>query len=234
MLHIVNRVLMPSDNTISDILLDDPRYSMFVESLMVAGTFPFLNETDRSYTLLVPTNDVFDRDIPTDLFNCLVSLMPRPLTNLVLYHLSRQTDYAQVLSRRQSYFSQFSDYPEGQRAIVVFTAENGTIFLGELGSQIPITRADIPASNGVIHEIGGVLMPPNFNYGDCQRFVPTTPPPTTPPPTTPLPTTPPPTTPPPTTDAPTAMAMITTMAAPAGPLPDEEDLTDYGLSNNNV
>ncbi len=218
---------MPSTDTIHDILLDDPRFSMFVEALMAAGTFEFLNDTG-SHTVFAPTDDVFERDIPPDLLNCLISFMRVPLTNLVLYHISRQTDYSQVLSLRQSAFSLFTDY-HGPRSIVVFTAENGTIFLGELGDQIPITRADIPAINGVIHEIGGVLMPPNFDYGQCQRFVPT-PPPTTPPPTTPSPTTPPPTTAPPTTAAPTSM--ITTMAAP-GPLPDD-DFVDYGLSDKNI
>ncbi len=219
---------MPSIDTISDILLDDPRYSMFVDALMFAGTFEFLNETG-SHTVFAPTNDVFERDIPPQLFNCLTSFMRVPLTNLVLYHISRQTDYSQVLSLRQSAFSLFTDY-HGPRTLLVFTAENGTIFLGELGDQIAITRVDIPASNGVIHEIEGVLMPPNFDYGECQRFVPTTPPPTTPPPTTPPPTTlPPPTTPPPTTAAITAM--LTTMMAP-GPFPNEDN--DYGSLDKNV
>lgn len=228
-LHIVNRVLMPGSETIANILVNDPQYSMFVEALMFAGTFNFLNESSSSHTVFAPTNDVFERDIPPELFNCLTSYMRVPLTNLILYHISKQTDYSQVLGLRQSAFSLFTDY-NGPRSLLVLAAENGTLFLGELGDQIAVTTADIPASNGVIHEVGGVLMPQNFDYGKCQPFVPTIPPPTTPPPTTAAPTTMP------TTALPTTEAnmTVTNMAFPGNANNKEEDVDDYGLSDNNI
>ena len=238
-LHIIDRVLMPSNETIASILDDDPQFSMFVEALMFAGTFNFLTNNDSSHTVFAPTNDAFAEAIPPELYNCLTSYMRVPLTNLVLYHISKQTDYSQVLSLRQSAFSLFTDY-RGPRSILVFTAENGTLFLGDLGNQIPITTADIPASNGVIHVIDGVLMPPDFDYGQCQPFVPTTPPPTTPPPTT----LPPTTMPPPTTAAPTTMSMATTMPmstamatdAMTAPAPGGGDDTDedYSIQDRNI
>lgn len=221
-LHIINRVLMPSAELIVEQLQDDPRFSMFVDALEFAGTLRFLNETG-SHTIFVPNNDAFQRAIPPDLFTCLTSFERVPLTNLVLYHISRQTDYTQVLGLRQSAFTLFNDY-KGPRTIVVVGAENGTVFLGELGEQIPIIRGDIPASNGVIHEIDGVLMPPDFNYGQCQRFVPT------PPPTTPPPTTQPPTTAAPTTEAPTTISIteVPTNANVSG-----SDY-DYSISDRNI
>ena len=232
---------MPSNETIADILNGDPQFSMFVEALMFAGTFDFLANNDSSHTVFAPTNDAFAEAIPPDLYNCLTSYMRVPLTNLVLYHISKQTDYSQVLSLRQSAFSLFTDY-RGPRSILVFTAENGTIFLGDLGNQIPITTADIPASNGVIHVIDGVLMPPDFDYGQCQRFVPTTPPPPT--------TLPPTTMPPPTTAAPTTMPMTTPMATDVmttetmttqpptvvgpGNGDDTEETEDYSMIDRNI
>ena len=207
-LHIVNRVLMPGNDTIADVLLGDPQFSMFVEALQFAGTFKFLDVNDTSHTVFAPTDDAFNRDIPPELYSCLMSYSRLPLSNLALYHISKQTDHSQLLSLRQNAFSELLQHSSPQ-AILVVTADNGTIFLGELGNQIAITMADIPASNGVIHAIDGVLMPPNFDYGDCQRFVPTTMPPPTTAPTTMPPTTAAPTTMPNTTAAPTTMPNTT-------------------------
>lgn len=237
-LHIVNRVLMPGEQTIADVLMGDPRFSMFVDALRFAGTFKFLAENDTSHTVFAPTNDAFNRDIPPDLFNCLTAYSRLPLSNLALYHISKQTDHSQLLSLRQNAFTILFQHGSPQ-SILVVTADNGTIFLGELGNQIAITMADIPASNGVIHAIDGVLMPPNIDYGDCQGFVPTTmPPPTTAAPTTMPPTTAAPTTMPPTTStaAPTTMPPTTmTTVDPVtnlGIIDDPKDVTDKLNSAN--
>ena len=185
-LHIIDCVLMPGNETIADILSRTPRYSRFRDALEAAGTLQFLMRDDTSRTLFVPSNAVFDEAIPDELLICLTAYMRLPLQNLVLSHISEKADYNVTLAL-QGYI-----YTLLQRPIIISTDDRG-IFLNR-DPSVRIVEPNIPALNGVIHEVNAVLMPQGFTFGKCQEFAPTTPPPTTPPPTTAPPTTPPPTT----------------------------------------
>ena len=202
-LHIIDRVLMPSNMTIGEILSITPRYSSFRNALETAGTLSFLMNMDISRTVFVPPNDVFEEAIPEALLNCLTAYMRLPLQNLVLYHISERAVYNTTLAL-QGFI-----YTLHQSPILIDSDNAGVISLNrDMSTQI--TMPNIPALNGVLHEINMVLMPTGFNFGKCQEFAPTTPPPTTPPPTTPAPTTPA------TTIAPTTIdeSMVTDALAP--------------------
>lgn len=181
-LQVIDRVLMPGMESIADILEGNDDFAMFTEALRASGFFSFLDHGDVSRTVFVPTNEAFATAIPMDLFTCL--MYQRVLLNdIVLYHIARGAEYTPSLSLRQ-----FTHTLQLQ-PIRLNTDENGTITLiNERPSTI--IMPDIPASNGVVHVVDNVLIPPNFNFGKCEEFVPTTPPPTT------QPTTMPPTTPP--------------------------------------
>lgn len=190
-LHIIDRVLMPGNETIAQILSNTDRYSRFRDALEAAGTLEFLMAMDISRTVFVPPNDVFDAAIPEALFTCLTAYMRVPLQDLVLHHIAGKTDYNTTLALQGFVYTlQLSP-------IIVSTDSAGVISLNR-DMSVQVTMPNIPALNGVIHEINGVLMPTGFNFGKCQEFAPTTPPPTLPPTTMPPLTTPPPivTTPP--------------------------------------
>lgn len=230
-LHIIDRVLMPSNMTIAEILSTTPRYSSFRNALETAGTLSFLMNMDISRTVFVPPNDIFDEAIPEALLNCLTAYMRLPLQDLVLYHISERADYNTTLAL-QGYI-----YTLHLSPILIAADDAGVVSLNrDMSTQI--TMPNIPALNGVLHEINMVLMPTGFNFGKCQEFAPTTPPPTTPPPTTP-----PPTTPPPTTLAPTATdeSMVSDAPAPGQEssgddiaiqpsVTEESDVIDYDLN----
>ena len=181
-LHIIDRVLMPGNRTIADILATSARYTRFRDALEAAGTLDFLMMPDISRTVFVPPNDIFDAAIPEALFTCLTAYMRLPLQDLVLSHIAGKTDYNTTLVL-QGYIYTLQLSP-----IIISRDSAGVIFLGR-DRSIQITMPNIPALNGVIHEISGVLMPSGFDFGKCQEFAPTTPPPTTPPPPTTLPPT---------------------------------------------
>ena len=184
-LHIIDRVLMPGNRTIADILSTTDRYSRFRDALEAAGTLNFLMAMDISRTVFVPPNDVFDAAVPEALFTCLTAYMRIPLQDLVLHHIAGKADYNTTLAL-QGYIYTLQLSP-----IIISADSAGTIFLNR-DMSVQISMPNIPALNGVIHEINGVLMPANFDFGKCQEFAPTTPPPTTMPPTTMPPTTTPP------------------------------------------
>ena len=186
-LHIIDRVLMPGNSTIADILSSIDRYSRFRDALETAGTLDFLMRMDISRTVFVPPNDIFDAAIPDALFNCLTAYMRIPLQDLVLYHIAGKADYNTTLAL-QGFIYTLQLSP-----LIISTDSAGVISLNR-DMSVQITMPNIPALNGVIHEINGVLMPTGFDFGKCQEFAPTTPPPTTPPPTTTLSTTLPPVT----------------------------------------
>ena len=228
-LHIIDRVLMPGNMTIEEILSSTDRYSRFRDALEAAGTLEFLMMADISRTVFVPPNDIFDAAIPDALFNCLTAYMRLPLQDLVLHHIAGKTDYNTTLALQgHIYTLQLSP-------IIISTDSAGIISLNrDMGIQI--SMPNIAALNGVIHEISGVLMPTGFDFGKCQEFAPTTPPPTTAPPTTLPPTTLPPTTVPsttllPTTVPPTFAGTTENPMATDAPAPGEEGSTAEGIGN---
>ena len=195
---------MPSNVTIADILSSTPRYSSFRDALEAAGTLQFLMATDISRTVFVPPNEVFDEAIPEELFTCLTAYMRLPLQDLVLYHISSKADYNTTLALQGFIYTL-------QLSPILITADDAGVVSLNRDMSAQITMPNIPALNGVLHEVNAVLMPAGFDFGKCQEFAPTTPPPTTPPP-------PPTTTVPPTTLAETTVdeTMVTDAPAPGG------------------
>ena len=193
-LHIIDRVLIPSNVTIAEILRNQSRFSNFTDLLDIVNLLEALENPSISRTVFAFTDDVLQAAFPPDLLSCLTTYMRRPLQNLLLFHMSGQVDYNSTIFRQLSLSTLLL------KDIRVNTFPNGSVFLTD--EMIEVIETDIEARTGVIHVIDGILLPPEFDFGKCQAFVPTTPPPTTAPPTTVPPTTGPPTTTPPTTEPP--------------------------------
>lgn len=206
-LHVVDRVFIPTNNTIASILNElRGEHSGFIEALEFARVIDFLDKTDTAITLFLPTNEAFVEQIPSELFDCL-AFNRVLLSDLVLYHMADNAEYTPSLILRMFSYTRLPS-----QVLHLTTDESGTIVF-QTTPPASIIQANIPARNGVIHIIDGVLMPPNFDYMNCQQFVPTTVPPTT----MPMPTTPPMTTPPVTMET-TVDGVVTTdsTAAPGG------------------
>ena len=209
-LQIINMVLMPSNITIADILRLDPDFSMFVDALDSVNLLQFLENPSVSRTVFAVPDTAFNRVFPPDLRTCLSMYMRRPYNDIWLYHIAPEAHYNSSLALQNFFYTLLLQF------LRVDVAENGTIFLGP--DRVPITSY-IPARNGVIHVIEGVLIPPDFNYGMCEQFVPTTEPPT-PTPTEPMNITEPmnTTSPVPSVDVPSPSNMTTPTPTSIGPV----------------
>lgn len=140
-----------SEATITDIVAENPNFSMLKTAVVRTG----LDETlasDGEFTVFAPDNDAFGAAglSMEDIENLPVEV----LKDILLYHTLTSMVSA-------------ADVPAGPNAAVE-TANGNSVYLtnndqGVFVNGIMVNQADIEASNGVIHAIGNVLMPPVGN-----------------------------------------------------------------------
>jgi hypothetical protein len=131
--------------SITDIAVADSQFSTLVTALTAANMAGALSG-GGPYTVFAPTNSAFAALDPA-LLNAVLA-DPALLTNVLQYHVASGVFYAEdVLSFGQLLMN------NGELAVV--TVENGRAFI----DGAPILVTDIQASNGVVHVIGGVMIP---------------------------------------------------------------------------
>ncbi len=132
---------------IVDIAVADGRFTTLVAAVQAAGLEDALRG-DGPLTVFAPTDDAFGK-LPEGTIEALLEDIPT-LTNILLYHVvDGQVMAADVVGLTSATTLQGDS--------ISITVEDGRVFLnGE--SEVIIT--DIEASNGVIHVIDTVLMPP--------------------------------------------------------------------------
>ncbi len=140
-----------TDNTINGIVMATPSFSTLNAAVKKAGLSATLSGPGP-FTVFAPTNEAFTASGITS--DVLGSLTADQAKNILLYH----TLASKVLA---------SQVPAGPNAPV--TAANGDVLYvtsnsnGVFINGIQVTQADVQASNGVVHVIGKVLMPPSGN-----------------------------------------------------------------------
>lgn len=155
----------PTGSSIATILAD-PNYSILKAAITRANLTSLLSDSTKVFTFFAPDNAAMQfSGIPSaaaiNLFR------PGQLDTLIKYHLIGGQKYtsANISNSFPNLYLQSSfiiappstALPPGLR-MPVFPAKNGAqLFV----NNIPITQADIPASNGVIHKVAAVLMPPS-------------------------------------------------------------------------
>lgn len=137
---------MPAPQTIVDIAVADGRFTTLVTAVQAAG----LAETlagEGPFTVFAPTDEAFAA-LPAGTVEALLGDIPQ-LTDILLYHVvSGEVLAADVLELDTA------ETLQGQS--LDFVVDGNVVKIGDV--QIIIT--DIQASNGVIHVIDGVLLPP--------------------------------------------------------------------------
>jgi uncharacterized surface protein with fasciclin (FAS1) repeats len=135
--------------TIVDIAASDENFSTLVAAVDAAGLVETLSG-EGPFTVFAPTNDAFDA-LPEGVLDAL--LLPENeavLTSILTYHVVA----GEVTS------DQITDGDvatvEGQN--VTLSTEGGVTV-----NDANVTTADIDASNGVIHVIDAVLLPPDVD-----------------------------------------------------------------------
>ncbi|MEO6818166.1 MAG: fasciclin domain-containing protein [Ginsengibacter sp.] len=137
--------------TITSIVSSSPDFTILKAAVVKAGLAATLDGAGP-FTVFAPTNDAFIASGIT--MASINDLSADALKSILLYH----TLSSKVLAK---------DVPAGPNANVA-TVNGKDIFLtkndkGVFVNGINVTKADIMASNGVIHTISMVLMPPSGN-----------------------------------------------------------------------
>jgi len=126
-------------------------HTSLVAALGVAGLVDTLSGDDE-YTVFAPTDEAF-ADAGIDLSNFNTDEEIAALADILLYHVVAGT----VMS---------TDLAEGTTTVVAANGDDLTIQVSSAGVMVgsemaTVTIADVPASNGVIHVIDKVIMPPS-------------------------------------------------------------------------
>jgi transforming growth factor-beta-induced protein len=133
-------------STIVDIAVADGRFTTLVAAVQAAGLAETLS-SDGPFTVFAPTDDAFAA-LPEGTVESLLENTDL-LTQILLYHVVPGSVMAEDVVELSS-----ADTAAG--IPVKVTVDNGMVYINE--AQVIIT--DIEASNGVIHVIDAVLLPP--------------------------------------------------------------------------
>ncbi|PKQ60357.1 hypothetical protein BZG02_19650 [Labilibaculum filiforme] len=145
---------IPMEETIVDVAVGNADFSILVEALSKADLVSTLDGSG-SFTVFAPTNDAFE-----DLFTMLgvsgiSDLSTEALTPILLYHVIGTEVKSTQLS--SGYVETLSLFTPGDYAIkLLIDLESGV----QINGSSNVTTADVMASNGVIHIVDKVLLPP--------------------------------------------------------------------------
>ncbi|MGB0866482.1 MAG: fasciclin domain-containing protein [Granulosicoccaceae bacterium] len=152
-IHVIDTVLLPPQESPSNTIVDVAKaegFSTLVAALEAADLADTLADTSRQFTVFAPTDAAFAA-LGASTIEHLLADKPR-LSNILLFHVLADTavDSASVAS----ILGQPVHAANGDA--LVFTARDHDIFVQH--SKLLVT--DVPASNGIIHVIDAVMIPP--------------------------------------------------------------------------
>jgi len=159
-IHAIDQVIVPPSVNVAKLLADDivdtavadGRFTTLVAAVQAAG----LEETlrgDGPFTVLAPTDDAFAK-LPAGTVPSLLRDIPA-LSDILLYHVIGAEVYSEDVAGLAS-----ATTVQGQP--VAITVSGGNVFVND--AQVVIT--DVQASNGVIHVIDTVILPPSGNIAE--------------------------------------------------------------------
>ncbi len=145
-LYSIDEVLTPPSNSISEEVAQNESLMTLATAISATGLDEDLSDEKSSFTLFAPTNAAFD-ELPVGTIPALLS-QPKVLKNILLYHALSKDVYSSQLSS--------STVKTINGADVAIKLEDGKVYVNN--AQVEV--ADIICTNGVIHIISKVLLPP--------------------------------------------------------------------------
>ncbi|HEX2998087.1 MAG TPA: fasciclin domain-containing protein [Anaerolineales bacterium] len=143
----------PVSKNIVEIAAEDGRFTTLVAAVQAAGLVETLSG-EGPFTVFAPTDDAFAALPEGTLDNLLLPENKQQLTDILLYHVVPGKVMAADVA---SLNGKMADTAlEGKQ--IDIKAEMGSVYLNE---NVQVTTTDIEASNGVIHVVDAVLLPPS-------------------------------------------------------------------------
>ncbi len=162
-IHVIDAVILPPSmseaaqdemmdaKSIAEIAVEDGRFTTLVAALDAAGLVDTLS-TDGEYTVFAPTDDAFAA-LPEGTVESLLEDPEGALTDVLLYHVIGSVVPAETVVTLDS-----ADTLQGEA--VAIAVVDGEVVLND-SATVVIT--DIEASNGIIHVIDAVILPPSMS-----------------------------------------------------------------------
>jgi uncharacterized surface protein with fasciclin (FAS1) repeats len=126
----------------------DPPFSTLVSAVTAAGLVDTLNGKGP-FTVFAPTNAAFDK-IPADQLQAILADKDK-LTKILTYHVLPAKVLSKNLKKKQTVTT-----VEGSPATITVKKSGATI------EDAKIVKTDVKTSNGVIHVIDTVILPPGI------------------------------------------------------------------------
>lgn len=144
-------------DTIADIVVGNEDFSTLLAAVEAAGLTDDLADPDATLTVFAPTNAAFEAAL-ADLGLTAEELLASPdLEGILTYHVLGEVvtsgDIAEAGTEEIAV-----DTLNGAQLVVV-VGDDGSV--GFADTDAMVTTADVEASNGVIHIVDGVLLPPS-------------------------------------------------------------------------
>lgn len=147
-IHVIDTVLMPSTKNLVETAVAAGSFKTLAKALDAAGLTSTL-EGDGPFTVFAPTDEAFAK-LPKDtLANLLKPENREQLKGILLYHVVPGRIYSDAAVKAGS-------AKTIQGASLAITVKSGKAMVNNAG----LVKTDIDASNGVIHVIDTVVMPP--------------------------------------------------------------------------
>jgi transforming growth factor-beta-induced protein len=150
-------------DNIVDVLAKDGRLETAYEAVIAAGLADTLASADNTFTVFVPRDGAFT-NLNEENPGALDFLLGDPegvLTDVLLYHVvTGKFTGANVAAETSLTTLNGAD-------LTIDVDENGNLFINDAR----VVTADIPAKNGVIHVISGVLLPEDVEFPEAPAVV---------------------------------------------------------------
>jgi len=149
-IHEIDRVMFPiPEGTVTDLVAKDKAFSTLLAAVTkaklaatLAGAGPF--------TVFAPTNEAFAK-LPAGALDKLLANVTA-LTDVLTYHVVSGTVYSDGLKKEQ-------DVPTLEGKNLHITKQRERVMINNARVEL----ADVSVTNGVIHVIDNVLLPPSFH-----------------------------------------------------------------------
>lgn len=150
--HVIDAVLIPPTGTVVDVIVNSPDHTTLETAVLAAGLEGTLSG-DGPFTVFAPTDAAFAA-LPAGTIAALLADIPA-LTNILTYHAAGAAAFSAGLTNGQRVVT-----VQGEKVTVTIAGSNVYI------NNAKVTVADIIATNGVVHVIDAVLLPPTGTIVD--------------------------------------------------------------------
>ncbi|SHI93309.1 Uncaracterized surface protein containing fasciclin (FAS1) repeats [Tangfeifania diversioriginum] len=140
------------EKNIVEVAVDAGSFSILIEAAQKAGLAEFLS-TENNLTVFAPTDDAFAALLSDLGLSSLDDIPTADLASILTYHVIGTKAMSSDLST--GYVSTLSSYDNNNITMYIET-ESGVM----INNSVLVTTADIEASNGVIHVVDKVILPP--------------------------------------------------------------------------